>query len=223
MSNPMVILPYDMGGIEREESSSQWPPQPTWPPPPPPQGPPPPPQGPPPPPPPGGAPRKKSKRIPAGIRQANLIKLALYLANVKAFDHEFHIKQENGSFNLDSNLVKLLNFTQTRVRSQYGIDDLVRHMAAANVDPNLIINEMVRQRLIELKNMRRPHSRPPPPPSISTDNGSPRKRRLVIDEDVNQEIKSEEDHQMETLQDLERRANESLWQIPFSEEDDPEL
>ena len=85
-------------------------------------------------------------------RQSRILKIALKLANVNGFNENLNILDENGEFVQDSNLAKLLNITQTKIRNVKGMNELIKLFSVAQITPDLIVNEMVKQRLYEINN-----------------------------------------------------------------------
>jgi len=113
-------------------------------------------------------------------RQTRIIKIALKLAQINGFNDDLNVKREDGTFNTNSNIAKLLSLTQIRVKNVEGMPELIRLLHQAKIDPNYIVNEMVRSRLLELRNTgiveaepRRPHTPPPPPPPSPNRSDSP--------------------------------------------------
>jgi len=76
-----------------------------------------------------------------------ILKITIQLAKHDGFDDELHIKKSDGSYNLNSNLAQLLNLTQTKERLNPGLEDLIYQLKKYNVSPDLISNEIIRNKL----------------------------------------------------------------------------
>ena len=83
-------------------------------------------------------------------RQSRILKIAMKLAKIDSFNEDLQIKNDSGSYNQNSNLAKLLNLTQNTIRKQQGLQDLIRQMFLAKIDPSFIINEAIKSQLLEM-------------------------------------------------------------------------
>src|SRR5260370_29058365 len=81
-----------------------------------------------------------------------IIRMVLQLAQIKAFNENFNIRGDNGEYIPNTNLAKLLSLTQHRVRSQKGVPEMIKLLYEAKIDPNLILNEVIKAKLIEMNN-----------------------------------------------------------------------
>jgi hypothetical protein len=80
-------------------------------------------------------------------KQIRILKIALNLAKINSFNGDLNVKKKDGTFNPNSNLAQLLNITQNKVKVNPGIEDLIFQLKEAKVDPNLIINEIIKGKL----------------------------------------------------------------------------
>jgi hypothetical protein len=144
---PLVILPYDKTDTYGGASSPQaLPPQamPTDS-----SG----SRGVPPPNPPQPDPIQKRSRSRYG-RLTTILKIFKKLDQINAFNEDFNIIREDGSSIENSDIAKLLNVTQTHVRSNKGITELIRYLHLAKIDPDLIVNETIKARLLEMSGVK---------------------------------------------------------------------
>jgi len=95
-------------------------------------------------------PTNKIKRSSQNDRQIRIIKIILKLAQINGFNENLNVKSLDGSYNTNSNISKLLTITQTNVRYVKGMADLIRLLHLSKVNPDDIINESVRAKLIEM-------------------------------------------------------------------------
>lgn len=95
-------------------------------------------------------------------KQTKILKIALKLAKINSFNDDLNIRKQDGTYNANSNVARLLALTQNRVRHVSGMPDLIRELFVAKIDPDLIINEMVKSRLIELYSKTNPPPNEPP-------------------------------------------------------------
>lgn len=96
--------------------------------------------------------RKNSNKGSVTDRQSRILKIALKLAKINGFNEDLNVIGEDGIFINESNLAKLLNVTQTKIRKLRGMNELIKLLFQVKIDPELIINEMVKQKLHELNN-----------------------------------------------------------------------
>ena len=114
-----------------------------------------------------GTPRPRRRRGYPSDRQTRIMKIALKLAEINGYNEDLNVKRADGTFNTRSNLVKLLNISQTNARGTDGIPEIIRLLHLAKIDPNIIINENMKSRLLEMNNSQINSSRPPPPQNVS--------------------------------------------------------
>ena len=88
-------------------------------------------------------------------RLIRILKITIALAKNNSFDDNLKIRKPDGTVNENSNLANLLNLTQTKVRTNPGIDDFIHQLIKSFVSPDLIINEIIKTRvqLNEIKNV----------------------------------------------------------------------
>ena len=79
----------------------------------------------------------------------------LKLAKMNCYDDFLRIKSENGDFLDKSNIVDLLTNSMTVGKILYGEDQFIVLLSKAKVDPKLILNENVRNKLIEYNKINR--------------------------------------------------------------------
>jgi len=91
-------------------------------------------------------PTRKSRRD-LFSKQIRILKIAFPLAKRNSFNDDLNIKKTDGSFNVKSNLAQLLNLTQTNVKLNPGLEDLIHQLREANVNPELITNEIIKSKL----------------------------------------------------------------------------
>ena len=80
------------------------------------------------------------------------IKIILKLARTVGYDNDLRIKLKNGKYLEKSNIVDLLTHAMSVGKVLYGESEFISLLAESNVDPNLIINDNVRLKLIQFKN-----------------------------------------------------------------------
>ena len=91
-------------------------------------------------------------------RQTRILKIVMKLVKNDAFNENLQIRNEDGSFNHDSNVSKLLNITQNKVPRIKGMPEFINHLHQANVNPEFIVNEMIKQQLLNLNRGQKPSS-----------------------------------------------------------------
>ena len=96
-------------------------------------------------------------------KQTRILKIALKLARIDGFNDDLNVKAEDGSFITNSNLARLLNISQSKVKDIRGMQELIRLLFIAQIDPNYILNEFVKSKLLELHNRQTDEPRPPSP------------------------------------------------------------
>ena len=151
----------------------------------------------------------KPKRNRKSSRQTNIIKIAVLLANNGAFNGNLQIKKDDGSFNEESDIFKLLNYTQTKVRSIAGMSDLVKQIKLANIDPELIINESIKLNLISNDDIE----------IIESDPRRKATKRKHVENKIEKYLKKKKSSVNIDLDDNSQYSNNqsSSWEIPFNE------
>ena len=82
----------------------------------------------------------------------DFIKVILKLARTIGYDDDLRIKLRSGKYLEKSNIVDLLTHAMSAGKVLYGEEEFVELLSDCDVDPNLIINDNVRNKLIQLKN-----------------------------------------------------------------------
>ena len=103
---------------------------------------------------------KRIDRNPEKIQK--LLKIALKIALNNAYDENFNIKDSNGNPVSDSDIALLLNSAISPQRLLIGEEDFIRVLYESKVDPNWIVNENIRSKLLNY--YPKPKFTPPPPP-----------------------------------------------------------
>ena len=83
------------------------------------------------------------------------IKVILRLAKYDSYDDEYRIKSENGDYVKRSNIVDLLTNSMSPGKILHGEEEFISLLARANVDPELLLNENIKSKLLnyQLKDM----------------------------------------------------------------------
>ena len=114
----------------------------------------------------------KKKRIERDINKIEkLLNIVLKIAAHKGYNEEFQIYDRNGDPISNSNIVSLVNYALSHESTKVGESDFVRILFESNVNPNWIINENLRQKLVNYTSTpynARPSS--PTAPQVSSDN-----------------------------------------------------
>lgn len=79
------------------------------------------------------------------------IQLSLQLANHKAYDEQNRIKTESGNYLEKSNLVDLLTQAMSPGKVLHGEQEFIALLSRCNVDPDLILNDNMKSKLINMK------------------------------------------------------------------------
>ena len=82
-------------------------------------------------------------------RQTRILKIFLKLVQINAVSENLEILDENGQFIRGSDVSKLLGLTQNSTRQNPGLDALIKQLKNARVDPEIIINEIIKNQLRE--------------------------------------------------------------------------
>ena len=111
-----------------------------------------------------------------------IMRTVFNLALINGYDKQMRIRNSKGEFVPNSNLMDLLNHAMSVGKKLENINEFIDLLAEAEVDPEWIINENVRQMLVtRLEKSNRqplhhlPSRSPSPPPSRSS---SPRPSKL---------------------------------------------
>ena len=82
------------------------------------------------------------------------IKVILKLAKSNSYDEEsLRIKTKNGTYLEKSNIVDLLTHSMSIGKVLHGEDEFIALLAENNVDPDLILNENVKSKLLRYRNI----------------------------------------------------------------------
>jgi hypothetical protein len=161
---------------------------------------------------------KKKKTYTTKTRQSRIIKIALILAINRAFDNDLHLKREDGSYNQESDLAQLLSLTQKKSRDFIGLSDLIRELYLAKIDPDLIQNEMIRERVLAYKPANSQPQSPPnsPEPPIQE---KPIIRKILKRRNPPhyEEYESQTPNKKRIIED---EPPVNPWDIPFNDDDD---
>ena len=87
------------------------------------------------------------------------IKVILKLARNVAYDEDLRVKLKNGKYLEKSNIVDLLTHAMSVGKVLYGEEEFIQLLAESDVDPELIINQNVKLKLIQFKNKNKKYSR----------------------------------------------------------------
>ena len=78
--------------------------------------------------------------------------IALKLAVVKGYDENFRIRSKSGTYLTDTDLLQLLTHAMSPGRVLHGEEEFIALLADSNVDPELLMNENVKSKLINYNN-----------------------------------------------------------------------
>src|SRR5882757_3052036 len=76
--------------------------------------------------------------------------MVLKLSQINGFNDNFNIRGTDGEYIQNTNIAKLLSLTQHRIRTQKGVPELINLLYEAKIDPNIIHNEGIKAKLLEL-------------------------------------------------------------------------
>jgi hypothetical protein len=93
---------------------------------------------------------KKVKSHPILEKLVNQIKIILKLAKIEGYDDNLRIKNEYGNYIENSNIINLLQNATISAKILVGQDSFIDLLFKAHVDPDLIVNENVKIKLIRL-------------------------------------------------------------------------
>jgi hypothetical protein len=110
-----------------------------------------------------------------------LLKIVLKLANISAYDTQGRIKSKTGDFVNNSNLVNLLNHAMSSGKVLVGESEFIELLYQARVEPELIINDNVRVKLLDLYQTNRDEPQLPKPENNEKPNL--KRRRDEFDDD----------------------------------------
>ena len=81
-------------------------------------------------------------------RQQRLLQIIMHIASIKGYNENRNIKDKNGNFVEGSDIVPLILYSLTKQKSIEHIDQFVDLLIEAKVPPQIITNEILRQRLM---------------------------------------------------------------------------
>lgn len=82
------------------------------------------------------------------------IRIILKIAQSDGYDDSLRIKTRDGNFLEKTNIVDLLTHAMSIGKVLHGEEEFIALMAKANVDPDLILNENVKSKLLQYTNQR---------------------------------------------------------------------
>jgi hypothetical protein len=139
-----------------------------------------------------------------------LLKIILKLAKYVGYDSDLKIKLKNGNYLEKSNIVDLLTHAMSMGKVLYGESEFIDLLHSAGVNPELIINENVKNKLISKYNSREITEDKEEPMDVNVDRRKTKlKRTIPVDDDVDEHSseakrkKINEDLHEETDRDLE--------------------
>ena len=95
-----------------------------------------------------------------------IIKTLVRLVSINAFDAEsMKIRDSSGQLMNNTNILDLLSHAMSKGKNTVGANEFVKRLLEADVDPEWVINEYVRDQLINMRNSSG-HRPPPPPPPV---------------------------------------------------------
>lgn len=98
---------------------------------------------------PGGILRQRKERT-TNDRLGRILKIVLKLSKKQAFDEEYRVKRDDGTYVNNSNIISLLNHCMSHGKLLNGLPEFVKLLHESNIDPELIINENVKAKLYAL-------------------------------------------------------------------------
>ena len=79
-----------------------------------------------------------------------IMKIFLRLANIKGYDLIGRVRDSNGNFMKDSDIISLISHSLTHGKLLLGQNEFINLLYEAKIEPELIINENVKSRLLNL-------------------------------------------------------------------------
>ena len=92
--------------------------------------------------------KTKKKSITQSDKVKRMIQVILKLAKIEGYDENGRIKAKNGIYLEKSNIINLLNYSMTIGSPLIGEYEFVELLKECKIDPNLIINEKIKSKLI---------------------------------------------------------------------------
>ena len=178
---------------------------------------------------------KRIERNPEKIQK--LLKIALKIALNNAYDENFNIKDSKGNPVSDSDIALLLNSAISPQRLLIGEEDFIRVLYESKVDPNWIVNENIRSKLLNYYPKPKFTSPPPPqPPNINI--GPPPPQEPIIQtipqsnlqtipkapSVISEPTKKVNKRKAEMEKTNPKKAKPTpAWEVPLPEDDDDDL
>ena len=79
-----------------------------------------------------------------------IMKIFLKLANIKGYDIIGRVRNSKGDFVQDSDIISLINHSLTHGKLLLGQNEFINLLFEANIEPDLIINENIKSKLLNL-------------------------------------------------------------------------
>jgi hypothetical protein len=93
---------------------------------------------------------KRMRSHPYGDKFENQIKIAVLLGIIGGIDRSLRIKNENGIFIENSNLINLLHNATQPAKRLIGQESFIKLLHKAGIEPDMIANEDIKAKLINL-------------------------------------------------------------------------
>ena len=165
---------------------------------------------------------KRIERNPEKIQR--LLKIALKIASLDAYDEDFKIKDSNGNPIEDSDIVALLNNAISNQKLLVGENDFIRLLFEAKVDPNWIVNENMRSKLLNYRpsntRPKQPPKEPPKPPEQTIPEQIHTSAPPNIPQTPNLPTKRKGE---ETIKVNKKQKPVQAWEVPLPEDGDDDL
>ena len=84
------------------------------------------------------------------LEKIRIMKILLKLAKINGYDLVGRVRNKNGSFINDSDLLDLINDAMSHGKLLIGQSEFINLLYEANVEPDLIINENIKAKLLNL-------------------------------------------------------------------------
>jgi hypothetical protein len=114
-----------------------------------------------------------------------LLSIVLKIALKNGYNDDYRINDAEGNPIVKTNVAKLVQYAISPDKAIVGENDFVRLLYDSNVDPNWIVNQRLRNKLLNYKqtrpktlNISRPAPPPPPPPHHMSTQISPVERNI---------------------------------------------
>jgi hypothetical protein len=135
-------------------------------------------------------PKKDRIKIKIYDKIHRFIKIIIKLARYSGYDEELRIRLKNGKYLDKSNIVDLLTHAMSAGKLLYGENEFIELLHNCGVDPELIINDNVKSKLLQFSRKSKPINEPM---DINIINENLRKRKSDDHNDENQNKKRKRD------------------------------